>query len=391
MKSNFNFNGKAMFLTYKSHISSENLLNLFGNKYKTKFAAVHESSDKSVSYDHTHVLVWFLKKTHVRNCRAFDIKCNDDVIHPHIKIIKSRTHWQNEVMYIRKQNEPFLNSLTGNEYEFLGSYKDLIQSKRTWAEVINDDYLVDIVKKYLNWAKEVFEYRPKENFSADIKLRPWQEKVIDELSNQNDREIMWIYDPQGGNGKSTLTNYLIDMKEAFFFNGGRSCDIAHAYSKQLSEIVVVDLPKSHNEDFKTPYKIMECFKDGRLTSSKYNSKTLRFKKCKVVVFSNERPDKSRLIADRWNIYKLTHGTLERVETDGSGVSLTLKVETPEIEKVEKTSKKKKVRRGGSVRKFATVCSLSLKELQVAHSKSKEKRARLANCRHGGGCALVDER
>ncbi len=39
-------------------------------------------------------------------------------------------------------------------------------------------------------------------------LRPWQKKVVQELSFQGDRQVLWVFDFDGGSGKSELVEYL---------------------------------------------------------------------------------------------------------------------------------------------------------------------------------------
>ena len=322
----FNFNGKALFLTYKTHLSKSKITKIF-DKYSVKYDAVHESSDKEHSYEHTHIQVWFTKKTHIRDCSALD----SEDIHPHWKIIKTKGHWQNLNQYIRKQNVPFVETLTGNEYEWLGSVRDVIQSHSSWRDVVNDDSISKYVQKYLAWCKECWMYRPRVNLTKEMVLREWQIAVVERLDKQNNRKILWVYDKKGGKGKSVLTNWLMDNKNAFMFNGGKMGDIAHAYNDE--EYVIVDLPRSSDKEF-TPYRAMECFKDGRIFSPKYNSCMKRFKSAKLVVFSNEMPDISKLSEDRWDIVDIETSKMVPV-------SLNIKETLKKKKKVKKTNKSRR--------------------------------------------------
>lgn len=348
----FNFNGKAIFLTYKTHLTQDNCNVIFAN-YDVKYNAVHETSDKEHGYDHTHILVWFNKKTHIRNCRALDF----GDIHPHIKIVKTSTHWSNLVNYIRKQNEPFIVTLTGNEYEWLGTTRDLIQGHKCWGDVVNDDGLAIYLRNYMAWAKECWAYRPQPNLTSKITLRDWQQTIVERLSGQNDRQILWVYDKDGGKGKSVLTNWLMDNKNAYMFNGGRMGDIAHAYNNQ--EFIVVDLPRSMDTDF-TPYKAMECFKDGRIFSPKYNSCMKRFAPAKVIVFSNNMPDVAKMSRDRWDIVDIRTSRVVPV-------SLNIK-ETPVLVKKAKAISKK--RRQNNLK----IPRMSISQLKARANLTKVKKA-----------------
>ena len=53
------------------------------------------------------------------------------------------------------------------------------------------------------------------------------------------------------------------------------------------------------------YKILERIKDGKATSTKYNTKKMIFKTPNVIiVFSNMYPDTSEFSQDRWLICKI---------------------------------------------------------------------------------------
>lgn len=82
--------------------------------------------------------------------------------------------------------------------------------------------------------------------------------------------------------------------------GGRNADIAYAYNYQ--EWIVFDFARDQADRF--PYAILECFKNGRIFSTKYESVIKYVDKTRVIVFTNFAPDKSKLSADRWDIHKL---------------------------------------------------------------------------------------
>ena len=133
-----------------------------------------------------------------------------------------------------------------------------------------------------------------------IPLRPWQQRVVNHLDQQNDRKVYWVYDAHGGWGKSWLASWLEINKNAFVVTNGKTADIAHAFDYQ--EYVVFDFARTREEYVN--YEVIEAFKNGRLFSPKYDSQVKRFKPCKVVIFANWLPDRSALSADRWDILTL---------------------------------------------------------------------------------------
>lgn len=307
----FRFSGKSFFLTYKTHVKLSLIEATLKRAHpEIRYACVHETSDKENTYDHTHVLVYSPKKLNIRDSRFFDIV----TVHPNLKRVATAEHWKNLTSYIEKQNSPFFNSLTGNEWQWNGSVADKIISHKTWTDVLFDKEIEKSVMRFTNWAKEVFNNKPlttpdkyRENL---VTLRKWQKECIQKLKVQDDRKILWVYDKPGAKGKSFLTDYLLYNNSACFFNGGRACDIAQAYNGE--DIVIFDLPRttvdSDGKDW-SPYRIMEMFKDGRLFSSKYQSKMKIFGSKKVVVFANYLPDKSKLSSDRWDVWNLNRPVL----------------------------------------------------------------------------------
>lgn len=135
-----------------------------------------------------------------------------------------------------------------------------------------------------------------------IKLKEWQEEAIDILLAQKDREVLFIVDEKGGQGKSFLTDYLIARYNAIAFDNGKSADIKYGYNGQA--LVIFDLCRCELEFIN--YGVIENIKNGRFFSTKYECKQKVYPvKPKVVVMMNEMPDKSKLSEDRFIVYLLT--------------------------------------------------------------------------------------
>lgn len=132
---------------------------------------------------------------------------------------------------------------------------------------------------------------------SSIELRPWQREIRDRVLRQNNRAITWVVDTKGGKGKTTLAEYMAAMDGAFIVQGGSIRDIAFAYMNE--PVVIFDLTRAKQEC--VPYNVMECFKNGRLFSTKYESKSKVFCPAKVLVCSNWEPDRTQLSEDRWDV------------------------------------------------------------------------------------------
>lgn len=129
----------------------------------------------------------------------------------------------------------------------------------------------------------------------------WQLEVLEYISREpDDREILWIWEPKGGVGKSKFCKYLFMKHHAVLINGG-SKDIFHAVAKaQRRELFVCNVPKSSSGYIN--YGAIEMIKDGLVFSGKYEGAQLCFNNPHVIVFCNIPPDLDQMTGEgRWNI------------------------------------------------------------------------------------------
>lgn len=157
------------------------------------------------------------------------------------------------------------------------------------------------------------------------RLRRWQAEVYRKLRTQNDRQILFVQDPKGNNGKSKLARYILDTHpdETFYCNSGKSKDVSHAISKvPILKYAIFDYPRNTHPQF-LPWNILEGLKDGLISSPKYDSRTLKFHgSVKVLVLTNHdlSSERARLTDDRWSIIDLdatrsTHGDVYLTEME----------------------------------------------------------------------------
>jgi len=303
----FKFEGRGLLLTFKNHLTTATLRAVL-NTGDCRFSYCHETGAKDGGYRHTHCLAWYPNKTHTTNCRRWDVVSNGGLIHPNIQPIRTKVHWKNCLKYISKENELQYDGLDGSEWEKLGTAGMLIRAHTSWRAVLQDAYLEETVKKHLNWAREVFNHRPKPKMFTHDKLRPWQQEAYDGLLAQDDRKITWVVGEEGGEGKTHLGRYIVD-RGGFYTRGGKFADIAMRYDGE--EVVCLDLVRS-SEDF-TPYKLIENMKDGIVESGKYTSCAKYCVKdgvlcaTKLIVFANYWPDESKMSSDRWHVVSLKNG------------------------------------------------------------------------------------
>ena len=72
---------------------------------------------------------------------------------------------------------------------------------------------------------------------------------------------------------------------------------------EVFNTVILDIPR-HNLEY-INYGLLEKIKDGLIYSGKYEGRDCIFDNVHLWVFANERPDTSKMSADRWNLITLT--------------------------------------------------------------------------------------
>lgn len=113
--------------------------------------------------------------------------------------------------------------------------------------------------------------------------------------NSSAREITWIVDEVGNNGKTWLARYLVAHHNAMYVTGGKEGDIAHAYNGQ--PVIVFDFSRAKEEC--VSYASIESLKNGFVFSTKYESSMKMYNPPWVLVFSNWNPEMDKFSSDRW--------------------------------------------------------------------------------------------
>lgn len=169
-------------------------------------------------------------------------------------------------------------------------YGNLARHQQVSYKEMFDHYRKEVEVDLSRWEEDNFD------------LMQWQKFLVKKLLNQNDRQVLWVYDPVGNHGKSTLAEYLADYHQALVLNNSKIADLARCYVMCKSPIVVMDYTKDTEEYIN--YGFLEKLKNGRIFSPKYESCSVKFKSVKVICFANFEPDRSKLVEDRWMIYQI---------------------------------------------------------------------------------------
>lgn len=180
-----------------------------------------------------------------------------------------------------------------------------------WAEIYKATFIgleealnvnLEYGIKYYNQISALVQRNSTPKFDQKLKLRDWQQSALTKLENQTDRHILFVVDEEGGKGKSALAKHILTTKNAWACQGGGIRDLMHSYNPK-AEYVVFDMARCNDAQY-WPWNFMENLKNGWFTSTKYNGGMVMFNVPKIIVFTNQYPDKSKLSQDRYEIYKI---------------------------------------------------------------------------------------
>lgn len=183
----------------------------------------------------------------------------------------------------------------------LESFRDAIRLGIS-DNLLITDYL-PIMAKYPRLASTIRRANIDSNIESNIleNFKPWQQLCLDIINTTtHPRKIHWWYDEEGNSGKTAIAKHIRSTQSCFYSNGGKHSDITYAYEGE--KIVIFDFPRTSQEF--VCYSVIETIKNGILTVSKYESRTLTFPVPQVHIFANFEPDKSKLSLDRWDVHHI---------------------------------------------------------------------------------------
>lgn len=138
----------------------------------------------------------------------------------------------------------------------------------------------------------------------------WQLEVSKIVDTEPDkRTVHWVWEPDGGKGKSSLVRYLC-YKKGGVVCSGKASDMKHMIVKyhekneDYPDLVIFDVPRS-SKDYLS-YTGIEEIKNGCFASSKYETDMVIMPHPHVIVFANFPPDLEdpQMSIDRFKIYDI---------------------------------------------------------------------------------------
>jgi hypothetical protein len=129
------------------------------------------------------------------------------------------------------------------------------------------------------------------------------------LTDKSDRTVYWIYDPEGGNGKTQFLKYMYYKYSCLFTCGGKRNDIINLiyngqkYMEESNAIVLWNLPRDINDEF-ISYEAIEMIKDGCISNNKFECGCFCCNSPNICIFGNKLPNIKKLTFDRWKIFTI---------------------------------------------------------------------------------------
>nr|WCD56398.1 MAG: replication associated protein [Smacoviridae sp.] len=151
---------------------------------------------------------------------------------------------------------------------------------------------------YRSWEKTISKW-------ANIELKAWQKAILEELDNQNDRQVTVIYDEDGNHGKTWFAKYCVATHRATYCPPMQDAQdfMAFAMAKP-DKAYIFDMPRSESvKQRKGMWSAIEQIKNGYLYDKRYSFRDMWIDSPKIIVFCNELPDMDTLSRDRWRLYR----------------------------------------------------------------------------------------
>lgn len=328
---NFRMRNQYLLLTYKSHLPKQDYINWLRKQTDRPDAWIrlaHETGDKKCPYNHTHVVVDFVKPLNVKNCHKFcynnpnipNKKDKCGAIHPNIKKLLGPKPFVDAKVYIAKEDPENKDLRVSNN-------DDLEKGARI-VERIHNSASVNVALR-TNLRKisdapgilQIFATRSLVQKQVEIPPRPdreWSVELLNQVENKEcptgDRKIIW-YIGQGNDGKSHLAKYLSRTyrdESGFDWLCLTALDDEKEAFNQLLQAInsgfrykgfIVDIARAYKYK-KRLYSFLESFKNGHVTATKYQGGQIEFNTPWVIVMSNFWPKTKEMSTDRWDIRRI---------------------------------------------------------------------------------------
>ena len=149
-------------------------------------------------------------------------------------------------------------------------------------------------------------------------LYPWQQTLIDETNDYNDRKIHILIDRQGNIGKSALCKYLYMKKDAVIVPPlmDEKDLMQYVMSFPPAKLYIIDMPRAMKKSkLNRLYSGIEQLKNGMMYDLRDHGKFRYIDEPNISVFTNQPPKMSYLSRDRWDLVTVVNNQIEEFQFD----------------------------------------------------------------------------
>ncbi|QKI28857.1 Rep [Pittosporum tobira alphasatellite 3] len=234
-----------------------------------------------VTHDHLQGVVQMKKRTGMKAMCAL-IGGN-----PHVEAMRSPTP-DRAIAYASKEDSRISGPYYYGEYLARGSQKRSLLDRYTEEP---DEMALEDPAKFRRVQAHVLnkEWATTCELGFTYTLSPWQEQVLGLIEQEpNCRDIIWVYGPRGGEGKSEFAKHLGGKEDWLYLPGGATKDLLYMYMEAPTRNLVLDVPRCSEEYIN--YSSLEQIKNRAIFSSKYEPCSVILKDpVHVVVMANFKP------------------------------------------------------------------------------------------------------
>lgn len=187
----------------------------------------------------------------------------------------------------------------------LESFKEDVKGGMSNVDEITEVHS-NVVARYPRFVERYMRMHMERPVVETHPLREWQEKLNSDLKKTaDDRTIVFLVDHDGNQGKTWFCSYYQNLhpQDTQIILPGKKQDMAYALREDI-RVLFVDAPRSKQGDY-LQYDFLEEVKNGRVFSTKYDSRMKTFKPPHVVVAMNEYPKMDMLSSDRYDVRELS--------------------------------------------------------------------------------------
>lgn len=203
----------------------------------------------------------------------------------------------------------------------------LIQESPSWSSILQNEELTVTVARHKNWAREIYENRPREVEYPVIKLYHWQTEAMEYLEGKPEkRRILWCWSRESGTGKSTFFDYCSCRWNVL--PGTDYPNTLYAYDDQ--PIIWFDLSRHQTSDH-VPYHALEKLSNGGFHLSTKYVPCRKLVSAHIVVCANIPPDET-ILPDRCVILYANKmaSPIEPMDDSQESQAVLLQPQSPDI-------------------------------------------------------------